>query len=370
VPLAVYFCIAAILSALASAGCAYQGSVRDLEPGSVGAVLVRNWPKETGVSALAFSPDGKQFALARENGTVSLWSTLTSDKSDFTFSATNNAIQRIAYSPDGKFLAWVAQGPEAPAMNPKYVAEICVHSVESGRTIKTKQDGGFPYDASLAFSNDSKRLWAFIVNPLADSTLMALDSETLKVSWRQREARSWLHHFYRDSNSLRLAAFGQLLDLTDGAPTTLSALRYPPDALSSDGRTAFFSWPPNYVHWFGEKSPGFYWRDGGIEVGDVMRKHPKTFLRFARIPAAYLEEAQFVQSCPAAPEGWLLGQLRTLNDDGDLPMLINIKTGRYQSLCPPGVLKAVGIIAASDDGRMVAVAGTWGVLIWDIAAGI
>jgi WD40 repeat protein len=59
-----------------------------------------------GVTALAFSPDGKLLATAGINGTVRLWNTATRQPIGAPIqTGAHNGVTALAFSPDGKLLA-------------------------------------------------------------------------------------------------------------------------------------------------------------------------------------------------------------------------------------------------------------------------
>jgi WD40 repeat protein len=104
-----------------------------------------------GVTAVAFSPDGKTVASGGGDTSIRLWNVVTG-KLQSTFEGQNAKVWSLAFSPDGKTLA---AGDDAP---PGSIAgRIKLWDVATGKE-KATLSGHTNHVVSLAFSDDGKTL--------------------------------------------------------------------------------------------------------------------------------------------------------------------------------------------------------------------
>ncbi|KAL9615672.1 MAG: hypothetical protein Q9160_009345, partial [Pyrenula sp. 1 TL-2023] len=143
------------------------------------------------VTAVAFSPDSKQLASASDNGTVRLWDG-QSGKALKTLEGHSGWVTAVAFSPDGKQLAsalgdrtvrlWDGQSAVAFSRDGKQLASALDNGTvrlwdgQSGKALKTIE-GHSDWVRAVAFSPDGKQL----ASTLDDRTVRLWDGQSGKA---------------------------------------------------------------------------------------------------------------------------------------------------------------------------------------------
>ncbi|HCA27162.1 MAG TPA: hypothetical protein DEP05_05905 [Betaproteobacteria bacterium] len=206
-PIALYALLLASVF-FAGAGCALNIE----NPGHIAVTQAAYFPETLEVTALAFSPDGKQLAAANAvDRPIHVWS-LASGEIVRTLKKPGTAdptlFDQLRYSPDGRFLASIQGPPEV----------IAVWSAATGKLIKqiTTNIGG---GVGIAFTPDSRRLVAaFDRPPKQDYRGRKLDAYMLAVydtaTWRRIATFNAPRYFSPDELALspngRFVAVGGL----------------------------------------------------------------------------------------------------------------------------------------------------------------
>lgn len=132
-----------IAGSFLSAAVGQKDAVAPLPPGALAHLRIREWKRNGGVRAVAFTPDGKQVAATSSNGHMLLWQTATGKEVEFTKDLVGGAA--LAFSPDGKRIALAASGGVVPYQFP------------SGEPLPSWKWSNVSVN-SLAFSTDGKHL--------------------------------------------------------------------------------------------------------------------------------------------------------------------------------------------------------------------
>ncbi|MFZ0807185.1 MAG: WD40 repeat domain-containing protein [Candidatus Sulfotelmatobacter sp.] len=103
--------------------------------------MVTSQPAESGVSAVACSPDGKWLAIGKGDGSVTVGE--VAGKSAKTLAATGQRINELAFSADGSVLAARVAGAPVRLLNPALGTQLAILKTDFGSS------------AGMAFSPDS-----------------------------------------------------------------------------------------------------------------------------------------------------------------------------------------------------------------------
>ena len=102
-----------------------------------------------GVSAVAFSPDGKLLAASDREGSISLWEVSTGQRIATLNEAGGKIVNDVAFSPDGKLLA------SGDGNGRTYLWNVATATQDSAVKDPGTSIGGV---AAVAFSKDSKTM--------------------------------------------------------------------------------------------------------------------------------------------------------------------------------------------------------------------
>jgi WD40 repeat protein len=178
---------------------------------------------DNNLSSLAFSPDGKSLATADEN--VKLWE-LRTEKVLRTFqkkTGRRTKIRQVAFSPNGKFLAWAAS-TDIPFFLMKGLAgEVCLGDVATGRKVLTVDQGSFLI-RGLAFSQNGKILTFRTFTPDAKGTDFRVQEKVWDVTQANgpvlRRRRALKVGDLAFVSLWKKAQSGHLVALLGGVPTS------------------------------------------------------------------------------------------------------------------------------------------------------
>jgi WD40 repeat protein len=113
-----------------------------------------------GVSAVAFSPDGKWLATGGGDSAVRLWDVETGRPAKAFRGGHRMNISSVAFSPDGKYLASTSPLSDRPVSGARN-AGLCLWDVTSGQLVRAWEDPKLAAYA-VAFSPDGKKIAASI----------------------------------------------------------------------------------------------------------------------------------------------------------------------------------------------------------------
>jgi WD40 repeat protein/tRNA A-37 threonylcarbamoyl transferase component Bud32 len=134
------------------------------------------------VADVAYSPDGRRLAAARQGGTVQVWDTATGQEL-LQLVGHTGGVYSVSFSPDGNRLASASGGVNRGGV--RLPGELKIWDMLTGQEILTLQ-GGEAQAPSLAYSPDGRRLAVSGDRDVLIWEGAATASDTL------REARSWV----------------------------------------------------------------------------------------------------------------------------------------------------------------------------------
>ena len=321
------FCIVLVVAATGSGvdGATYHGRLLG--------------ERSSGVNAVAFSPDGRTLVSGHDNGAIAVWDTATGKKLTVLggapvqmFSAgspTQNAMNSVAFSPDGKVLASGSRD-----------AEIIIWDVSTWRKLITFKGVYAPVN-SVAFSPDGRML----ASAGNDAAVIFWDVATWEKKKELRGHSDSINSvaFSKDGKFLASGskdrtiilwdtATGNRVGLFDGRSRAVESIDFSPDGkmLASGGNY------PNILLW-------------DLTQQGTLPKLVPTMQRSRVLSLKYLPDGKTLISAYQ-------------NGRVDL-WEMNVNPGKKQLF---GGEKPVNSVALSGDGRMLASGDSGGgVMLWN-----
>ncbi|WP_327359907.1 DUF1513 domain-containing protein [Streptomyces sp. NBC_01296] len=282
---------------------------------------------DSGVHAVAFSPDGHTLASGSADGTAQLWDTATG-KAGITLDHVSLAVASLAFSPDGSILATGSnEGP------------VRLWNVATGKPLATLT-GHISQVNSVAFSPDGKTL----ATGSNDATVRLWDVATRKPRTTLREHTDIVHAVSFSPDGRTLASGGgttvRLSDVDSGA-----ALRTLPEGQGLVGSVLFSPDGRTLVTENG---------DGSVGLWDVDTWKARTTLSGDGDP---------IHSMAYSPDGTML----VIGTAGHGVKIWDVATGAVRATLL-GHTNEVESVAFSPDGRTVASGSLdHSVRLWDVA---
>jgi WD40 repeat protein/serine/threonine protein kinase len=203
-------CLATSGNRRASQGRVYPGEIKIWDPVSGKELCTLEGSEERAWSALAFSPDSQWLATGHKDKSLNIWDVRTGRKKR-SFRGHTVAVQCVAFSPDGRFLAsggapgWDYEHPDG---------ELKVWDVDSGRALFELR-GHTQAITAVAFSRDGR-----LVSGGDDQTIklwdLATGQETLTL--HGHFDRVWSLAFSPDGHKLVSASDDMTVRVWDATP--------------------------------------------------------------------------------------------------------------------------------------------------------
>ncbi len=298
---------------------------------STGKVL-HTLPVEGGVSAVAFSPDGRLVAAGSARGTAFVWEAGTG-KPVHQLHGEGNYVHALAFSPDGRALvSAVTNGP------------VAAWDVGTGKPLP-----GLPgkrrHVRALAFSADGKLL-ATGGGPDHDGDVLLWDWPARKERWNVTAHPSVLNMlaFSPDGRVLASGSAESLIRLWD----TATGKPLGPTTSGHQGRVTSVAWSSDG----GAILTGSW--DRTIRVWDAASGKERATLAVGTPEEARAQYRAEVKSFTQAPDGKLLAVVRVDGSVGlfELPSgkMVRSLPGNSVAFSPDGRLIAAGVSDASSIG--------------------